>query len=83
MEKETIIYGVNNFYDLKANSWSGAIQTLDRVEELGKEEELLNVVNAFIGDGVDETKLNDYIWFDDGAEYDLKEYYNINLWEED
>lgn len=81
MEKETIIYGVNNFYDLKSASWSGALQTLEKVEELGKEEEFLQLINDVIGEGLEETKLNDYIWFN--AEEDLKEFYNINLWDED
>ena len=80
MEKETFVNGVNNFYELKANSWSGAIQTLDRVEELGKENEFLDLINDVIGEGMEETSLNDYIWF--SAEEDLKEYYNINLWED-
>lgn len=35
MEKETYILGVNNWYDLKAQSWSGALQTLEAIEEKG------------------------------------------------
>ena len=80
MEKETIIYKVDNFYDLKSASWSGALQILDKVEELGAEEQFLQLLNDVIGQGMEETALNDYIWFE--ADRDLKNYYNIDLWEE-
>ena len=78
MEKETTIYGVSDFYALKENSWSGAIQVLDQVEEKGVQEQVLDLLNDVIGTGITETQLNDYIWFD--MERDLKEFYGINLW---
>ncbi len=85
MIKETFIYGIDNFYELKENCWSGAIQTLDRVEELGKQDEFLELLNDIIAsyeeNGIEETKLNDYIWFD--AENDFKEFKGIDLWEEE
>lgn len=84
MEKETFVYGVDNFYELKNNSWSGALQTLEQVEERGAEEQVLDLINELIStyeQGLTETQLNDYIWFD--LENDLKEYYNIDLWEEE
>lgn len=81
MEKETIIYGVNNFDILLENSWSGAIQQLHQVEEKNAKEETLQLLNDVIGTGITETQLNDYIWFD--LDRDLKEFYNIDLWEED
>ena len=81
MEKETIIYGVNNFDTLLENSWSGAIQVLHQVEGKNAEEDTLELLNDVIGTGITETQLNDYIWFD--LERDLKEFYNIDLWEEE
>lgn len=81
MKKETIVYGVSEFYALKENSWSGALQTLEQVEEKGVEEQVLELINDVIGEGLTETQLNDYIWFD--MENDLKEFYNINLWDEE
>lgn len=82
MEKEIIIYKVNNYYDLKSTSWSGALQTLERVEELGKEEEFLNLINAMLEDfnGLEETQLNDFIWFD--TEY-IEEQLDCKLWDEE
>lgn len=85
MEKETYILGVNNFYDLKENSWSGAIQTLNAIEEKGKEEEFIDLLNEIITcnemDGIKwtETQLNDFIWFD--TDY-IEECLNCKLWEE-
>ena len=96
MEIEKLIYSVNDFNALKQNSWSGAIQVLDQIEEKGVEQNALDIINDFIlfsgreipnlyTKGVDtavsDTQLNDYIWFD--LENDLKEYYNIDLWGED
>ena len=68
MEKETRIYGVNNFQELKNESWSGAIARLDEIEEQGKEEEFLDLVNELISsseNGWTDAQLNDFIWFDD------------------
>ena len=68
MEKETRIYGVNNFQELKNESWSGAIARLDEIEEQGKEEEFLDLVNELISSSENvwtDTQLNDFIWFDD------------------
>lgn len=68
MDKEIRIFGVNDFQELKNNSWSGAIQRLDEIEENGKEEEFLSLVNELISsseNGWTDTQLNDFIWFDD------------------
>lgn len=84
MEKEVIIFGVSEFYALKENSWSGALQVLEQVEKKGLEDEVLDLINSLIEcceGGIEETKLNDYIWFD--LEEDLKEYNNIDLWGDD
>lgn len=68
MEKEIRIYGVNDFQELKNESWSGAIARLDEIEEQGKEDEFLALVNDLIScseNGWTDTQLNDFIWFDD------------------
>lgn len=73
MEKETFIYSINDFYALKDASWSGAVQTLDEIEEKGKEEELIDYLNGIISsydNGIEETKLNDHLWFDRDTIYD-------------
>ena len=68
MDKEIRIFGVTDFQELKDNSWSGAIARLDEIEENGKEEEFLSLVNELISsseNGWTDTQLNDFIWFDD------------------
>lgn len=86
MEKETIIYGVNNFYDLKNASWGGALQTLEKIEELGKEEEFIALINDILEcNAIDKmywtnTQLNDFIWFD--TDY-IEECLDCKLWDED
>lgn len=53
-----------NFEDLKNNCWSGAINTLQRVEEEGKEEELMLLLDE-VTDNPSMTTINDILWFDD------------------
>ena len=55
-----------SFEDLKDNCWSGAIDTLDKVEEEGKEEELMDLLEeVFEGDIPTLTEVNDYLRFED------------------
>lgn len=54
-------------YELNLNSfnaWSGAIETLDRIRREGKCEELEAILEDLYPDGMDETELNDLLWFD-------------------
>lgn len=54
------------FEDLKDNCWSGAIDTLNKVEEEGKEEELMDLLEeVFEGDIPTLTEVNDYLRFED------------------
>lgn len=83
MTKETYILEVNNFEALKENCWSGAIQTLEAIEEKGLKNEFLDLLNSMIVDcfegKIEKTKLNDFIWFD--TDY-IEEYLDVKLWEE-
>ena len=82
MEKEVKILSVWSFAELYESSWSGAKQTLQAIEEKGKEQEFLDLINEIIStyeNGIDETTLNDFIWFD--TDY-IEESLDIKLWEE-
>ena len=60
-----------NFTDLFNNSWSGAIDTLEAIEEADKEEELMEYLEVvFEGDVPDETSVNDYLWFESNEIYE-------------
>ena len=59
-----------DFEDLMNNCWRGAINTLQRVEEEGKEEELIDYLedifleDIFYGSIPTITKVNDILWFE-------------------
>ena len=44
--------------------WSGAKDTAEKIEEADKWDELENLISELYPDGVDETTLNDLLWFD-------------------
>lgn len=53
-----------DFEDLKRNSWSGAINTLEKIEENEKEKELMQLLEYTFEDVPSETEVNDFLWFD-------------------
>lgn len=54
-----------DFEDLKRNSWSGAINTLEKIEENEKEEELMQLLEYAFEDVPSDTEVNDFLRFDD------------------
>lgn len=55
-----------DFYELKENSWSGAIETLNTVEEWGMEDDLMYFLEeVFNGETPTETEVNDFLRFED------------------
>lgn len=51
-----------NLYDFEA--WSGAVSTRDRIIEEDKADEFKMLIEELYPDGIDETQLNDILWFD-------------------
>lgn len=49
--------------DFKA--WSGAVDTQQRIIEENKEEEFDQLIEELYPDGIDETQLNDILWFEE------------------
>ena len=45
-------------------AWSGAVDTLDRIRNAGKCEELEACLEDLYPDGMTDTELNDLLWFD-------------------
>ena len=63
-------------YELDLNSfqaWSGAKDTLDRIQREGKCAELENILEELYPDGMTETELNDLLWFDSESVYEWLE----------
>ena len=55
-----------NFNDLMDNCWSGAIDTLNRINELNKENELMaHLEEQWLNETPTMTEVNDYLWFED------------------
>ena len=55
-----------DFQDLLEKSWSGAIGTLETIEENGKQEELMELLNEIFLDKIpSDTEVNDLLWFED------------------
>lgn len=46
-------------------AWSGAVSTLERIKAEGKCDELESILEDLYPDGMDETELNDLLWFED------------------
>lgn len=46
-------------------AWSGAVATKDLIIEHDKADEFDALIEELYPDGIDETQLNDILWFDD------------------
>ena len=60
-------------YELDLNSfqaWSGAVDTLERIQREGKCTELENILEELYPDGMTETELNDLLWFEPETVYE-------------
>ena len=74
MEKETRIYNVSDFNELKNNCWSGAVYNLEIIEKEEKEQEFLDLINDLLSiyeNGLTDTQLNDFIRFEDNYYFDI------------
>ena len=67
-KKDKIMYikrELSTFEELKEDSWSGAIDTLNRIDELELEDEFMQILEeVFFDETPTETELNDFIWFE-------------------
>lgn len=72
----------NEIYDfgsLEYDCWSGAIDTLNRIKEVGKEEEFMDYLEDIFCDEIPTmTELNDFIWFEDEMIYE-----DLGIYEEE
>lgn len=57
---------ITSFYELKDNSWSGALDTLKDIENADKEDELMQLLEEVYADRETptETEVNDFLWFE-------------------
>ena len=57
------LFKEESIYNFKA--WSGAVDTQKRIIEENKEDEFEQLMDALYPDGLDETQLNDILWFEE------------------
>ena len=60
------IKGYYDFNDLLDEVWSGAIETMQKVQEAQKEDELMELLEEEFNNGIPTiTEVNDFLWFED------------------
>lgn len=60
-----------DFYSLKDMVWAGAISTINTIEENGKSEEFMSLLEDIYFDGIPaDTEINDLLWFDSDYIYE-------------
>ena len=65
MNTMEVIKDIGNYWELKDNSWSGALDTLADIEKADKEEELMQFLEEIFADRTPtETEVNDLLWHD-------------------
>ena len=53
-----------NFYDLKNELWSGALDTMNTIIENQKTDELMRLLEEIFYEPTEIIKINDFMWFD-------------------
>ena len=60
-----------DFNDLKNMVWSGAVDTIQRIEDEQKQDSLMDLLNeVFFEKQPDITDVNDYLWFESDDIYE-------------
>lgn len=56
---------INGFYELADMVWSGAVDTLEDIQNANKENEFMDLIEmVFCDDVPTDTEVNDFIWFE-------------------
>jgi len=53
-----------DFYSLRNELWSGAVDTIKTITENDKTKELMQLLEEIFYEPTDIVKINDFIWFD-------------------
>lgn len=54
-----------DWYDIYRTAWSGARDTVERIEDEGKGNEFVSLIEEYYPEGIDRTSLNDILWFEE------------------
>ena len=58
------VFDEMNWNDVFTSAWSGAKYAAERLQEEGKGDEFMELIEELYPDGIDRTALNDLMWFD-------------------
>lgn len=58
------VFNEMNWNDVFTSAWSGAKYAAERLQEEGKGDEFMELIEELYPDGIDRTALNDIMWFD-------------------
>ena len=59
------VFDEMDWYDIYRTVWSGARDTVEKIEDEGKGDEFVSLIEEVYPEGIDRTSLNDILWFDD------------------
>lgn len=59
------VFDEMDWYDIYRTAWSGARDTVERIEDEDKGDEFVSLIEEVYPEGIDRTALNDILWFDD------------------
>lgn len=59
------VFDEMDWYDIYRTAWSGARDTVEKIEDEGKGDEFVSLIEELYPEGIDRTSLNDILWFDD------------------
>ena len=62
---------IDDLYDFEA--WSGGAYTKEKILDAEKGKEFMQLADELFPDGIDETGLNDFLWFEDQYIFDCLE----------
>lgn len=58
------VFDEMDWYDIYRTAWSGARDTVERIEDEGKGSEFVSLIEECYPEGIDRTSLNDILWFE-------------------
>ncbi len=58
------VFDEMDWYDIYRTAWSGARDTVERIEDEDKGDEFVSLIEELYPDGIGRTELNDIMWFD-------------------
>ena len=59
------VFDEMDWYDIYCTAWSGARDTVERIEDEDKGDEFVSLIEELYPEGIDRTALNDLLWFEE------------------